>query len=579
MRCGCVCVWAEPDGLAADPEERGIAFCVYLRHDDLRGFEVADPMGTFFPSVSRHIPATVKPPSPGASTQSARYLDESPTVHCSLGRRHVEEASLTISTSRRGVRGRTLLLAAMALITLMPCISVAETLNEALAAAYGYNPRLDAQRAFQRATDEDVARAMSGYRPTVTGRADIGIERSDQRPSSLLDGPTKPRGYGIQAVQPIFRGFRTHNAVNEAEANVRAEREVLRDVERSVLLQTVTAYMDVVRDQELVRLNENNVNVLSRELKAAQDRFGVGEITRTDVAQAEARRADAVSRLDAARANLRTSRGSYQLVIGHPPSGLAWPGTPEKFLPREMQEAIAVSNNENPLVVASLFREQASKYTIEHIRGELLPSVELQASYNDRFNTTKETSEAETSSLVGRATIPIYEAGSVYARVRQAKQNHVGRLQQIQQVRTEQTQSVVAAWSQLEAARAQLESDRVAAESNKVALQGVRQEERVGQRTLLDVLNAEFEYLNSQVNLRRTRRNLVVAAYAVISAMGRLDAAWIGAAGYVYDPNVHYKEVRRKWIGLSITYGDGRTEAFEAQPQAVEQGWGAKAFK
>ena len=172
---------------------------------------------------------------------------------------------------------------------------------------------------------------MSGYRPTVTGNADIGIERTDQRPSNLLDGVTKPRGYGIDAVQPIFSGFRTYNAVNTAEANVRAEREVLRDVERSVLLQAVTAYMDVVRDQELVRLNENNVNVLSRELKAAQDRFAVGEVTRTDVAQAEARRADAVSRLDAARANLRTSRGSYQLVIGHPPSGLAWPGTPESF--------------------------------------------------------------------------------------------------------------------------------------------------------------------------------------------------------------------------------------------------------
>jgi outer membrane protein len=450
--------------------------------------------------------------------------------------------------------------------------AVAESLKDALSAAYGYNPRLDAQRAFQRASDEDVARAMSGYRPTVTGNADIGIERTDQRPSSLFDGATKPRGFGVDAVQPIFSGFRTYNAVNSAEANVRAEREVLRDVERSVLLQAVTAYMDVVRDQELVRLNENNVNVLSRELKAAQDRFAVGEVTRTDVAQAEARRADAVSRLDAARANLRTSRGSYQLVIGHPPSGLAWPGTPESFLPRALNDAIGVSNNEDPLVVAALFREQAAKYTVEQIRGELLPTVQLEASYDDRFGSSQLTTETETTSVVGRAIIPIYEAGDVYARVRQAKQNHLGILQQIEQVRTEQTQNVVASWSQLEAARAQLESDRVAVESNKVALQGVREEEKVGQRTLLDVLNAELEYLNSQVNLETTRRNLVVAAYSVLSSMGRLDAAWIGAAAYVYDPNVHYKEVRRKWIGLTITYGDGRTETFEAAPP-VEQGW------
>ncbi len=252
---------------------------------------------------------------------------------------------------------------------------------------------------------------------------------------------------------------------------------------------------------------------------------------------------------------------------------MSWPGAPETFLPQQLQEAIGVSNNEDPLVVASLFREQAGKYTVERIRGELLPTIQLEASYDDRFNNSKFTSEVETSTVVGRAIIPIYEAGDVYARVRQAKQNHLGLLQQIEQVRTEQTQNVVAAWSQLEAARAQLESDRVAVESNKVALQGVREEEKVGQRTLLDVLNAELEYLNSQVNLETTRRNLVVAAYSVIASMGRLDAAWIGTAAYVYDPNVHYKEVRSKWIGLSITYGDGRRETFETQPSAPNQGW------
>ena len=163
-------------------------------------------------------------------------------------------------------------------------------------------------------------------------------------------------------------------------------------------------------------------------------------------------------------------------------------------------------------------------------------------------------------------TVPIYQGGEVSARVRQAKQNHIGFLQQIEQIRTQQQQVLVASWAQLEAARAQLESDQVAVESNKVALQGVREEEKVGQRTLLDVLNAELEYLNSQVSLETTRRNLVVAAYSVISAMGRLDAAWIGAAANVYDPVVHYKEVRRKWFGLSITHSDGRREEFEATP-------------
>ncbi len=466
---------------------------------------------------------------------------------------------------RRFAVGWLAIAAALGILT-APGPARAESLLEALSATYGYNPRLDAERAFARGTDEDVARAMSGYRPTITGEADVGIEREDQRPSSPLDGVTKPRGYTIQGIQPLFRGFRTYNAVNNAEATVRAERENLRDVERQVLLQAVTAYMDVVRDQELVRLNENNVNVLSRELKAAQDRFSVGEVTRTDVAQAEARRADAVSRLDAARANLRTSRGAFQQVVGHPPQGLSWPEPPEQDIPKSLQDAVAIGNNENPLVVAALYREQAAKYLVEQIRGELLPTLQLEASYTDRFDPVKTIDELETGIVAGRLTVPIYEAGDVYARVRQAKHNHIGTLQQIEQVRTEQQQTLVAAWSQLEAARAQLESDRVAVESNKVALQGVREEEKVGQRTLLDVLNAELEYLNSQVNMETDRRNLVVAAYSVISAMGRLDVAWIGAAAYVYDPVVHYKEVRRKWIGVSITHADGRVEQLETVP-------------
>jgi outer membrane protein len=447
----------------------------------------------------------------------------------------------------------------------------AESLIDALSATYGYNPRLDAERAFQRGTDEEVARAMAGYRPTVTGEADVNWERDDTRPSSSLDGVTKPRGYTIQGIQPLFRGFRTYNAVNNAEATVRAERENLRDVERQVLLQAATAYMDVVRDQELVRLNENNVNVLSRELKAAQDRFAVGEVTRTDVAQAEARRADSVSRLDAARANLRTSRGSFQQVVGHPPEGLSWASPPNQDIPKSLQDAIGISNNENPLVVAALYREQAGKYLVDQIRGELLPSVQLEASYTDRVDIPLSGGEKlQTGLVTGRLTVPIYEAGDVYARVRQAKQNHIGFLQQIEQIRSEQQQTLVAAWSQLEAARAQVESERVAVESNKVALQGVREEEKVGQRTLLDVLNAELEYLNSQVALEQARHDEVVAGYAVISALGRLDVAWIGAAAYVYDPVVHYKEVRRKWIGVSITHADGTIEQLDTAPVEEE---------
>ncbi len=443
----------------------------------------------------------------------------------------------------------------------------AESLPEALGSAYAYNPRLDAQRAFLRASDEDVARAMSGYRPDIRASGEYGVRGTYAKPSGSTfdgDGVTQPGGFRVDGVQPIFRGFQTYNAVNAAEANVRSEREVYRDVESSVLLDAVTAYMDVIRDKEVVRLTENNVNVLSRELKETQDRFSEGRVTTTDVAQAKARRARAVSNLDLARANLRTSRGAFLQVIGNSPNDLFDPGPPDQFLPGSLEEAINISNKENPLVVAALYREQAAGFTVKQIHGELLPTITLEAGYEQRHNVGRFTDKVELTEVLGRISIPLYQGGEVSARVRQAKQNQIGFLQQIEQVRTEQAQAVVAAWSQLEASRAQLESDTIAVESNKVALEGVREEEKVGQRTILDVLNAEQEYVNAQVRLETTKRDLVVAGYSVISAQGRLDAAWIGVAAHVYDPKVHYHEVRRKWFGLSITHADGRHETFEA---------------
>ena len=389
---------------------------------------------------------------------------------------------------------------------------------------------------------------------------------------------TKPRGYGVDVVQPIFRGFRTYNAVNEAEANVRAEREVLRDVERSVLLQAVTAYMDVVRDQELVRLNENNVNVLSRELKAAQDRFAVGEVTRTDVAQAEARRADAVSRLDAARANLRTSRGSFQQVVGHPPEGLSWPGAAgDSSCRRSLQDADRRQQQRGSAGRAvALPRAGGQVHSSSSIRGELLPTVQLEASYDDRFDTSKtDRARSRRRPCVGRAiTVPIYEAGDVYARVRQAKQNHLGFLQQIEQVRTEQQQN---ARRRLVAARGGARPARIRPRGGGIEQGGAAGRARGGEGRPAHAARraqrrARVPQLAGQPRDRRGATSWSRPTPSS-SAMGRLDAAWIGAAAYVYDPIVHYKEVRRKWIGLSITYGDGRSETFETQPSAPNQGW------
>lgn len=444
----------------------------------------------------------------------------------------------------------------------------AETLNEALASAYQYNPRLDAERARLRATDEEVTRARSGFRPRITGSADVNWQHNRTRTVGV-PGSThndfSPKGYGVDFVQPIFSGFRVINAVNESEANVRAARETLRGVEQVVLLEAVTAFMDVVRDQAIVRLRENNVNVLTRELRATEDRFGVGEVTRTDVAQAQARRAGAVSALDLAKANLQTSRASYERVIGHAPNNLVEPNGYQHAIPGSLQEAIDIGTHENPVVVGALYLEQAARFGVDRIRGELLPTVQLEAFYQDRFDTSPITRESETAAVTGRLTVPIYEGGEVYARVRQQKHIHVSRLQEIEQARSEAEADVVATWSQLLAARAQVESDQSQVEANTTALTGVREEERVGQRTLLDVLNAEVELLNSQVQLVSTRRNVVVSSYAVLSALGRLDAINLGFTSVAYDPEAHYQEVRRKPWGTSITHSDGRTEELSGE--------------
>ena len=474
-------------------------------------------------------------------------------------------AMLQVAASRRDKGGRwtgavaaTALLAAMGLALSTP--AHAETLRQALASAYKNNPRLDAERARLRATDEEVPRAISGYRPTVTGSADIAYQRQDTKPNSQNDGETHPHGYAVNATQPIFSGFRTLNQVREAEATVRAGRETLRVTEQSVLLEAVTAYMDVVRDQAIVRLRENNVTVLSRELKATDDRFKVGEVTRTDVAQATARRAGAVSAFDLAKANLKTSRATYERVVGLAPSNLVEPAAPEKQLPKSASDASAIATKENPAVVAALYREQASRHTVDRIWGELLPEVRVDASYTKRYDPSRTTDESETTSVVGRLSVPIYQGGEVHARVRQAKHTHVSRLQEIEQARTETVATAVAAYSRLEASRAQLTSDLAQVAANQTALTGVREEEKVGQRTLLDVLNAEQELLNSQVQLATTKRDVIVNSYNLLSSVGRLNATEMSLASNVYDPEAHYHEVRRKWWGISITHRDGRHE-------------------
>ena len=434
--------------------------------------------------------------------------------------------------------------------------ATAESLTQALTAAYESSPELEGQRARQRATDEQVPRAKSGWRPVIQGEASYGREKLASKPGSLSDGTRNPQNYGVTLTQPVFDGFRTRNGVASAEARVRAGRATLRANEASVLLQAATAYMNVVRDKTLVTINERNVHALSQELRAARERRAVREVTRTDVAQAEARRARALSALDDARADLKSSRADYRRVVGHEPQRLRMPPLRLRLIPRHLEGALQYAQKESPLVLAALYQEQAARHEVDRIWGELLPQVRVEASYLHERDPGAGFDHQNTASVVGRVTIPFYSGGETRSRVREAKHQHVGRLQDIERARREVEARVTAAWSRLMAERSRIKSDKVQVRAQQTALQGVRAEQEAGQRTLLDVLDAEQELLEAEAALVRSKRNAVVAQYTLLAEMGRLEAEILSLPTAIYDAEIHYEEARGKWFTVSIAQPD-----------------------
>lgn len=439
--------------------------------------------------------------------------------------------------------------------------ALAESLSEALASAYMNDPRIDAAISTLRATDESLAVAQSGYRPTVSVNADVDSQRLETEQLSAFssrtvggqaDGTSHPKGWTIQAQESLFDGYQTVSQVRKADANIRAQREILRNTEQQVLLEAVRAYVNVVRDRAIVKLRQSNVDVLSQELKATEERFAVGEVTKTDVAQAKARLAGAISAREAAEGNRRASEGDFERVIGHAPGVLEVPRPAEHLQPRSLDEAIGIGQSEHPSIASALFQEEAAKHNVDQVYGQMLPSVQLSAQFQQRFDTTTVQEKFEQGQLIARLTVPIYQGGQVAAEVRQAKHQRFSALESIETARLQVRSDVTSTWSQLVSARAQLQSDKVQVESTRIAFDGVKEEEKVGQRTLIDVLDAEQEYLNAQVSLVSDQRDLVFAAYSLVSAVGRLSPSDLGLGTQPYDVEPHYDEVNGKWGGLTI---------------------------
>jgi outer membrane protein len=446
---------------------------------------------------------------------------------------------------------------------------VAETLQQALTDAYLINPVLNSERARLRATDEQVALAKAGLRPFISGAADTSFQNQniDRRRSAGgqsssasgasasaagigSSGVTNPRGFSVQLTQPLFEGFQNLNAIRGAKSTDQAARESLRSVEQTVLLNAAIAYVNVVRDAAIVRLRENDVTVLTEQLKATKDRFDVGEVTRTDVAQAEARRSEAQSTLAAAQAILKTSNAAYEQDIGHPPGELEPPPSILGLLPSSLDDAMTLGDGENPIILAALYQEEASLYAVQQIMGELLPTATLQALYSKRFDQSQIVKELETTTVTGRVDAPFYQGGGVAARVRQAKETNNQLKKEVEDARLRVHANVLSNWGILQSSGPEIASAQAAVDANKITLTGVREEEKVGQRTTLDVLNAQRELLNSQIRLVTALRDRVVAEYSVYAAVGRMDAQTLGLSVPYYDPLEHYDIVKNKWFGL-----------------------------
>lgn len=431
-------------------------------------------------------------------------------------------------------------------LTAAPSPLAAATLQDAFVAAYLTSPRIEAGRARLRQANELVPQALSGWRPQVF--LDGGIEGVDAETDIGSANRTSPQA-SLSVRQNLYAGGGTVAATNQAENQVQAERQRLVALEQTVLLDVVDAYTAVWRDQSVLELALNNEQRLRRQLEATRDRFSVGEVARTDVAQAEARLARARADIETAKADLAASRALYKRVVGEEPRNLKEPAA-LKRLPRSLADAQAIAAA-NPEIIAATFDLYAARDAVDVQLADLLPSLDLQAesSYADQPSSQLRWQRQNAVGL--NLSIPLYQGGGEYAEVRQSRQRARELRDQLEESYRTVQQAVNASWDRLLAAEASIEAFREEVRANRIALEGVEQEALVGARTVLDVLDAEQELFTSEVNLVRAVREEILASYQVKQAVGELTVANLALPVEPYDPAVEYRAARTRLFGLS----------------------------
>ena len=444
--------------------------------------------------------------------------------------------------------------------------ALADTIKAALVRAYQSNPQLNAQRAQVRITDENVPQALSGYRPKLNVTATAGYQYTDLlntfggTPQAILKtdvfGANAPRSAGLTLSQNVYNGNQTANRTRAAESQVSGSREALRVLDQTILLSAATIYMDYLRDAAIVEVQKSNVRVLEQTLKQTRDRFNVGEVTRTDVAQSEAQLAAGQTQLLAAEATLTTTKANFRRIIGNDPVNLA-PGSPvDRFLPATLPSAVELSLIENPNVTAAMYGIDVQFLQVKVNEGALLPRVDVQVQVQQGYEQQMQVFRQFGASAIAQLAVPIYQGGAEYSLIRQSKESLAQQRLVLEQTRDQTRANTVTAWGQLVAGKAQVASAQSQVTASEIALNGVREEAKAGQRTTLDVLNAQQALVNARVALVTAQHDRVVASYAVLSAVGRLSPQVLGLSTTVYDASVHYHQVRDSWAGVRTP--DGR---------------------
>jgi outer membrane protein len=435
----------------------------------------------------------------------------------------------------------------------------AETVAEALVKAYQTNPQLNAERARQRATDENVPQAMAGYRPQIVASLSGGLQAvRNLLPDNTVQSATlKPWIIGVTVTQTLFNGFKTANSVRVAELQVQSGREALRNVGQGVLLDAITAYTNVLANQSLVDAQRSNVAFLQETLAITNRRLKAGDVTPTDTSQAEARLSRGQADLNAAEVTLAISQATYTQVIGNAPSRLAPAQPVDALLPRSRENAVDLAFHGHPAVTAAGFDVDVASTTIRVAESSLYPTVTLQgnASHSSDSDSSLTTFRTDQASVTAQVTAPIYDGGTAASQTRQAKELAAQSRLVLDQVRSQARTAATGAWVANEGAKIAVTAAESEVRAAGVALQGVQKEAQGGQRTTVDVLNSQQDLISAKARLIGAQRDRVIASYTLLSAIGRLDVKNLALNTPDYLPEVHYHQVRDAWHGLRTPSG------------------------